>query len=99
VRAALAGPHMQLHDWVLDQAAVHIDQTGGRTAGDSRALWTLTNPEAVIFQIAEHCNREQLTALIGAYPGIIISDRWPAMSTWTPVYGRRVGRTLSANVR
>jgi hypothetical protein len=27
-------------------------------------------------QIAEHCNREQFDALIGAYPGIVISDRW-----------------------
>ena len=62
---------------MLDQGAVHVDETGWRTAGDSRALWTLTSSEAVIFQIAEHCDREQLTALIGAYPGIIVSDRWP----------------------
>lgn len=75
--AALAGPHTQLHDWLLGQRALHIDKTGWRTAGDSRALWTLTSPEAVIFQIAEHCDREQFDALIGPYPGIIISDRWP----------------------
>ena len=29
---ALAGPHAQLHDWVLDQGAVHVDETGWRTA-------------------------------------------------------------------
>ena len=73
---ALAGPHAQLHDWVLDQAAVHVDETGWRTAGDGRALWTLTTPGAALFQIAEHCNREQFQALIGSYPGIVISDRW-----------------------
>ncbi len=73
---ALAGPHAQLHDWVLDQAAVHVDETGWRTAGDGRALWTLTTPGAALFHIAEHCNREQFQALIGPYPGIIISDRW-----------------------
>ena len=73
---ALAGPHAQLHDWVLDQAAVHVNETGWRTAGDGRALWTLTTPGAALFQIAEHCNREQFQALIGPYPGIIISDRW-----------------------
>ena len=73
---ALAGPHAQLHDWVLDQAAVHVDETGWRTAGDGRALWTLTTPGAALFQIAEHCNREQFQALIGPYPGIIVSDRW-----------------------
>jgi transposase len=73
---ALAGPHAQLHDWVLDQGAVHVDETGWRTAGDGRALWTLTTPGAALFQIAEHCNREQFQALIGPYPGIVISDRW-----------------------
>jgi transposase len=73
---ALTGPHAQLHDWVLDQGAVHVDETGWRTAGDGRALWTLTTPGAALFQIAERCNREQFQALIGAYPGIVISDRW-----------------------
>ena len=73
---ALAGPHAQLHDWVLDQGAVHVDETGWRTAGDGRALWTLTTPDAALFQIAKHCNREQFQALIGPYPGIVISDRW-----------------------
>jgi transposase len=58
------------------QGAVHVDETGWRTAGDGRALWTLTTPGAAIFQIAEHCNREQFQALIGPYPGIIVSDRW-----------------------
>jgi hypothetical protein len=73
---ALAGPHAQLHDWVLDQDAVHVDETGWRTAGDGRALWTLTPPGAALFQIAEHCNREQFHALLGPYPGIVVSDRW-----------------------
>jgi transposase len=73
---ALAGPHAQLHDWVLDQGAVHVDETGWRTAGDGRALWTLTTPDAALFQIAERCNREQFQALVGPYPGIVISDRW-----------------------
>ena len=73
---ALAGPHAQLHDWVLDQRAVHVDETGWRTAGEGRALWTLSTPGAALFQIAEHCNREQFQALVGPYRGIVISDRW-----------------------
>ena len=55
---------------------MHVDETGWRTAGDARALWTLTTPGAALFEIAEHCNREQFEALIGAYPGIMVSDRW-----------------------
>ena len=74
---ALAGPHCHLQDWVLDQGAVHVDETGWRTRGEGRALWTATTSEATFLQIAEHCNREQFNALIGtAYAGIVISDRW-----------------------
>jgi transposase len=74
---ALAGPHLQLQDWVLDQNAVHVDETGWRTSGEGRALWTATTPDAAFFVIAEHCNREQFNALVGtSYPGIVVSDRW-----------------------
>jgi transposase len=74
---ALAGPHCHLQDWVLDQGAVHVDETGWRTRGEGRALWTATTPGATFLQIAEHCNREQFNALVGTgYAGIIISDRW-----------------------
>jgi len=81
---ALAGPHLQLQDWVLDQRAVHVDETGWRTSGEGRALWTATTPEATFLQIAEHCNREQFDALIGAYAGIVVSDRWSGFSHLDP---------------
>jgi transposase len=82
---ALAGPHLQLADWVLDQGAVHVDETGWRTSGEARALWTATTPEATFLQIAEHCNREQFDALIGTrYPGIVVSDRWNGYSHLDP---------------
>jgi transposase len=73
---ALAGPYDRLRDWVLDQAALHVDETGWRTAGDSRALWAATSPGASLFEIAEHCNREQFDELIGTFSGIVVSDRW-----------------------
>ena len=74
---ALAGPHCQLQDWVLDQGAIHVDETGWRTRGEGRALWTASTTEATFLQIAEHCNREQFDALVGtSYPGIVVSDRW-----------------------
>jgi hypothetical protein len=84
VSDALAGPHCQLQDWVLDQGAVHVDETGWRTSGEGRALWTATTPEATFLQIAEHCNREQFDALVGAYAGIVVSDRWNGFSHLDP---------------
>ena len=81
----MAGPHCQLQDWVLDQGAVHVDETGWRTSGEGRALWTATTPQATFLQIAEHCNREQFDALIGTrYPGIVVSDRWNGFSHLDP---------------
>jgi transposase len=82
---ALAGPYLHLHDAVLDQDAVHVDETGWRTGGDGRALWTATTADAVLLQIAEHCNREVFNALIGTnYSGIVISDRWNGYSHLDP---------------
>jgi transposase len=46
---ALAGPHLHLQDCVLDQGAVHVDETGWRTGGEGRALWTATTPAAAFF--------------------------------------------------
>jgi transposase len=81
---ALAGPHAQLQDWVSEQAVLHVDETGWRTAGDSRALWAATNTRAALFEIAEHCNREQFDELIGPFSGIIVSDRWPGYEHLDP---------------
>jgi transposase len=81
---ALAGPYERLRDWVLGQAALHVDETGWRTAGDSRALWAATTAGASLFEIAEHCNREQFDELIGAFSGIIVTDRWPGYEHLDP---------------
>jgi hypothetical protein len=73
---------------------VHVDETGWRTRGEGRALWTATTPRATFLQIAEHCNREQFNALIGTtYPGIVISDRWNGYSLSTPTTARCAGHT------
>lgn len=74
--AALEDSYRLLRGWILARDAVHVDETGWRTAGDSRALWTATTPGASIFEIAEHCNREQFNELIAGYDGIVVSDRW-----------------------
>ena len=76
--------------------AVHVDETGWRTSGEGRALWTATTPAATFLQIAEHCNREQFNTLIGTtYSGIIVSDRWNGYEHLDPASGRCAGRTSS----
>ncbi len=81
---ALQRPYEQLRDWVREQAALHVDETGWRTAGDSRALWAMSTEQAAIFEIARRCDREQFDALIGAFAGIVVSDRWPGHEHLAP---------------
>jgi transposase len=81
---ALADGYEALRSWILGQDAVHVDETGWRTAGDSRALWGMTTTDASFFELAERCNREQFNELIGDYDGIVISDRWPGYEHLDP---------------
>lgn len=80
----LAGPYQQLRAWILGRDTLHIDETGWRTAGDSRALWTMTTAGGSLFEIAEHGNREQFDELIGAFCGVVVSDRWPGYEHLDP---------------
>src|SRR5438105_1408780 len=64
--------------------AVGVAEAGCRASGEGRALWTATTLGAAFFQIAQHCSREQFNALIGHYPGIVVSDRWNGYSHLDP---------------
>jgi transposase len=82
---ALAAPHELLTAAVLSSSAVNLDETGWRTAGDARTLWTATTPEAAIFRIAADRHRDRLTELIGEdFSGIVCSDRWWAYDHLDP---------------
>ena len=82
--AALEGPHERLAASVLGSPAINVDETGWRTAGEGRALWTATAPAAAIFRVAENRHRDRLEELIGDYEGIVCSDRWWAYDHLDP---------------
>lgn len=82
--SALEGPHERLCASVLGSAALNVDETGWRTAGQGRALWTATTPQAAIFRVAEDRHRDRLEELIGGYEGIVCSDRWWAYDHLDP---------------
>ncbi|MGH2742673.1 MAG: IS66 family transposase [Thermoleophilaceae bacterium] len=82
--AALEGPHERLVASVLGSPALNVDETGWRTAGEGRALWTATTPEAAIFRVASDRHRDRLAELIGDYEGIVCSDRWWAYDHLDP---------------
>ena len=75
--AVLAGPHEALSATVRVSPALNVDETGWRTAGDGRTLWTAATPTAAIFRIAQDRHADRLDELIGTgYTGIVGSDRW-----------------------
>ncbi len=82
---ALDDPHERLTSSVLGSPAINVDETGWRTAGAGRTLWTATTPDAAIFRVAEDRHRDRLEELIGAdYEGIVCSDRWWAYDHLDP---------------
>ncbi|MGH8269061.1 MAG: IS66 family transposase [Steroidobacteraceae bacterium] len=82
--AALEEPHERLAASVLGSAAINVDETGWRTAGEGRTLWTATTPGAAVFRVAEDRHRDRLAELIGDYEGIVCSDRWWAYDHLDP---------------
>lgn len=82
---ALCHPHERLTASVLGSPALNVDETGWRTAGERRTLWTATTPDAAIFRVAEDRHRDRLGELIGeGYEGIVCSDRWWAYDHLDP---------------
>ena len=83
--AALAEPHERLVASVLAAPAVNVDETGWRTAGDARTLWTATTDRAAIFRVACDRHRDRLEELLGKnFKGILGSDRWWAYAHIDP---------------
>jgi len=80
----LGGPQEALVAHVLDSPAVNIDETGWRTAGEQRTLWTATTETAAVFRVCEDRHRDRLVELIGAFAGIVCSDRWWAYDYLDP---------------
>jgi len=60
--AVLAGPHEALVAAVLASPALNADETGWRTAGEQRTLWTATTEHAAIFRIAEDRHADRPTS-------------------------------------
>ena len=77
--AAVAAPYQELQDPLPRQPVLNGDETGHRTNGAKRWLWTLVAPTFVFYTIATSRGADVLQRLLGAaFPGILGSDRLPA---------------------
>ena len=86
--AAVATPYAELEAALRDEAVLNADETGHRTNGDKRWLWTFVARTFVVYRIAASRGSDVLTTVLGeTFAGILGSDRLPSYLTY--VVGQR----------
>jgi transposase len=81
--AAVAAPYEELQHALAHQPVLNGDETGHRTNGAKRWLWTLVASTFVFYTIATSRGADVLRRLLGAaFPGVLGSDRLPAYLTY-----------------
>jgi transposase len=81
--AAVAAPYHELQHALAQQAVLNSDETGHRTNGAKRWLWTLVAPTFIFYTIATSRSADVLRGLLGAtFAGILGSDRLPTYLTY-----------------
>jgi transposase len=81
--AAVAAPYEELQEALVHQPVLNGDETGHRTNGAKRWLWTLVAPTFVFYTIATSRGADILRGLLGAaFPGVLGSDRLPTYLTY-----------------
>lgn len=77
--AAVAAPYAELEAALRHEAVLNADETGHRTNGDKRWLWTFVAHTFVVYRIAASRGSDVLKAVLGAtFAGILGSDRLPS---------------------
>jgi transposase len=86
---ALAAPHEDLLARVRGARALHVDETGWRTAGERRALWGAFTQRHAFFHIAPDRHEDRAKHLLADTRAIVTSDRWWAYAH-LPVARRQI---------
>lgn len=77
--AAVAAPYAELDAALRHEAVLNADETGHRTNGDTRWLWTFVARTFVVYRIAASRGSDVLQTVLGAtFAGILGSDRLPS---------------------
>jgi transposase len=75
---AVAAPCAELEAALRHEAVLNIDETGHRTNGEKRWLWTFVARTCVVYRIAASRGADVLTTVLGeTFAGILGSDRLP----------------------
>jgi transposase len=77
--AAVAAPYAELAAALPQEPVLNADETGHRTNGDKRWLWTFVARTFVLYRIAASRGSDVLTAVLGdTFAGVLGSDRLPS---------------------
>ena len=77
--SAVASPYRELETALRHEAVLNADETGHRTNGEKRWLWTFVARTFVVYRIATSRGSDVLTMVLGTtFAGILGSDRLPA---------------------
>ena len=86
--AAVAGPYAELEMALRHEPVLNVDETGHRTNGDKRWLWTFVASTFVVYRIAASRGADVLRTVLGErFAGILGTDRLPTYLTY--VVGQR----------
>jgi transposase len=84
VAAALTGPHQEVLDYVQQQSTAHADETGWPRGNRRKGwLWTLCGATAAVFMIQAGRGQQAAQKLLGAFAGVLHSDRWSGYNCFT----------------
>ena len=79
----LGQPYDETLDYIRSQAVAHGDETGWPRGNGQRGwLWTLCCTTAAVFMVHAHRSQKAAGKLLGAFNGILISDRWNVYKTF-----------------
>ena len=77
VSEAVAQPVEQLQAGLPGEAVLNVDETGWRSNGEKRWMWTMVAQQFVFYVVSSTRGAEVLVALLGArFGGILCCDRW-----------------------
>ena len=78
----VAAPVAEAHAYVQSQPVVHADETGWREARRRAWLWVAVTSLVTVFMIHSRRGAIAARALLGAFKGILVTDRWSAYNGW-----------------
>ncbi len=80
VADALVDPCEDLLERLRASQAVHMDETGWRTAGQRRALWGIFDQRHAYLHVAADRHEDHAKSLLADTKAVVTSDRWWAYS-------------------